>query len=436
MITPHYPPEFGWYGPGRDSMELALFLLESGHQVEVIACGDKLGDGETYQDGIKVTRISWHKNGNEKGLIAHSLPKTMQLTNINMAFWKAYLQSSKSTDYDVIDTCGVSAESLIPTIISDCPVFTRTHIQLPKFLEEKFKFKDDDSSKFEQQLTETLASISSQWITAQSIGKLNYSLDTESFSPDGLLTVDTGDKPCLLIHTSIKNEKYKTMVRDIVAKIKIEIPELWLAIVAHDVDSEVSEVKASEALQKAGIACDMVINHSMSRFIMPGLWRNSWCGLILDWQSVGPYALLEPLSCARPIVAETAFADTSFIEKPELLNQNKEFSPDSVAEKLVSLLRDEHLRKSQGAAAREYILASHCRKANGEKVIKAYTEEIEKYRLTHRVDRINRMEQLLDQCRTLFDGLDQWLYNFLFLRSIRFRLSHWMKKFGKGNNFR
>ncbi len=62
MISPHFPPEFGWYGPGRDSMELALELSQRGHQVDVIACLDKLDEGETHQDGMRVVRVNWQNN--------------------------------------------------------------------------------------------------------------------------------------------------------------------------------------------------------------------------------------------------------------------------------------------------------------------------------------------------------------------------------------
>lgn len=442
MITPHFPPEFGWYGPGRDSMELALELAERGHQVEVIACADKLGAGETYQDGIKVIRISLPKYGPSDSLIAHSLPKARLLMNINMAFWEAFLRASKNTEYDVVDASGFSAESLIPSLLSDCPVVARVHDRSPEFLEKELASIGESVFKFEQRLVNSLRSITSNCASSRTIignaqlanetensGQLNYSLDTDSFSPQGLLAIDTQDRPSLLVHTSIGNEKYKNLVSDVITRVKAKIPDLWLTIVAHDIYSEGSEEKTKEALAAAGIVCDMVINHNMSRLLMPGLWRSCWCGLILDWQDLAPYAVLEPLACGKSIVAEAEFTNLDFLKDREFLLTPKEFSATLVSEKLVTLLQDEKQRQTLGTKAREYILANHSRKDNGALLVKMYAECIEKYKIAPpRAARILHMERSLDLLRSLPGGLEQWLYDLLFVHSFRFRVSHWLKK--------
>ncbi len=442
MITPHYPPEFGWYGPGRDSMELALDLAEKGHQLEVIACADKLDAGETYQDGIKVIRVSWTTEVRSDSLIAYSLPKARLLMTMNMSLWEAFLQVSKKTKYDIIDTSGISAESLIPSILSECPVVARVHDCLPDFLEKKLSSIGDSRFRLEQQLADFLTSITNNYLSSRttignapaatdSVGKLNYSLDTESFSPEGLPAIDTQGRPSLLVHTSIDNEKYKTLLSEVVKLVKREIPDLWLTVVAHDIYSESSEGKLREALAKGGIVCDLVINQNMSRLLMPGLWRTSWCGLILDWQQLYPYAVLEPLACGCPIVVETQFADMGFLSKTDFLYQPREFSAEPVAERIIALLKDENLRKDLGAAARDYVTANHCRKANGERIYNAYKKEIEKFKTIEQSAQIVRMERLLNQCRSLTAGIDRWLYDLLFLRSFRFRLSHWLRKLGR-----
>ncbi len=447
MITPHFPPEFGSSGPGRDSMELALELAERGHLIEVIACQSALAAGESYQDGIKVIRVNWLSDKRNGSLMAHSLPQSRVLMNLNIAMWEAFLHASRNSEYDVVDTCGLSAESLIPSLLSECPVVARTHDRTPEFLEKELATIGDSGFRFEKHIVDSLRTMTigcTNSVTtigreqpAVESGKknaqLNYSIDTTFFSPEGLLALDTQSRPVLLIHTSIENEKYKGLVSEVVTLVKREIPDLWLTIVAHDIYSESSESKMKKALAASGIVCDMVVNHNVSRLLMPGLWRNSWCGLVLDWKGLAPYAVLEPLSCGRPIVVETACTDMGFLKKTDLINQPNEFSAELIAEKIISLLKDEKLRKDMGAAAREYVVTNHCRKFNGEKMLQIYEEAIEEFKKTKRHEKINKIELILKQCRSLSDGFDRWLYDLLFFRSFRFRVSHWLKKFGKND---
>lgn len=442
MITPHYPPEFGWYGPGRDAMELAEELSQRGCHIEVIACAEKLTPGETFQDGIKVTRTDWRSHGHERGLVAHSLPQSRVLMNINLASWNAFLRASESTEFDIVDVASFSAECLIPALMADCPVVGRVYDSPPEFLSRELELIGDSGFKFEKLISNSLHSLSEicmntigavgdKKVSGKGIESRNYSLDTNLFSPDGPLAIDTKGRPALLVHSSIQSDKYKTLVSQIVTRVKKEVPELWLTIVAHDIFSESSESEMKTALAQSGIECDMVINHVMARLLMPGLWRNSVCGLILDWKSLAPYAVLEPLACGRPIVVEEECSDLGFLSSKEFMHQPGDFSVDAVATKLIELLKDEGLNKKLGTEARQYILANHCRKANADKVIKAYEESIEGFKLSHRKEKIERMQKTLDQCRSISAGLDQWLYDLLFVRSFRFRVSHWLKKFRK-----
>src|SRR5689334_4952167 len=118
MITPHFPPDFGWYGPGRDAMELAEELYQRGCQVEVIACAEK-HVAQTVQDGLKVMRTDWRSHGSNNSLVANSLPQARVLMNLNLSSWQAFLKASETTDFDIVDVAEFSAESLVASIMSD-----------------------------------------------------------------------------------------------------------------------------------------------------------------------------------------------------------------------------------------------------------------------------------------------------------------------------
>lgn len=444
MITPHFPPDFGWYGPGRDAMEIAEELYQRGCQVEVIACAEK-HVAETVQDGLRVMRTDWRSHGGSSNVVANSLPQARVLMNLNLSSWQAYLKASTTTDFDIVDVAEFSAESLIASIMSDCPVMARVYDKPPAFLSRELDLIGDSGFKFETTISSALRSLSSNCVTSittignpnvsteigkgERIHRSNYSLNTDDFSPEGPLAIDTKGRPALLIHTSIESDKYKSLVSEIVTAVKKEIPELWLTIVAHDIYSESSESEMKAALAQSGIECDMVINHMMSRFLMPGLWRNSVCGLVLDWKSLAPYAVLEPLSCGKPIVIEKNCSNLDFLSSNEFLDQPVDFTVGAVAAKIVEFFKDEQLRTKLASEARKYILSNHCRKSNADKIVKNYEDAIEKFKTSRRKEKIERMQNVILQGRSIIQGLDLWLYDLLFVHSFRFRVSHWLKKF-------
>ncbi len=148
----------------------------------------------------------------------------------------------------------------------------------------------------------------------------------------------------------------------------------------------------------------------------------------MDWQKLAPYAVLEPLSCAVPIVAEWDSADMHFLKDPTVVVKPEQFNTEQVAKNVIALLKNEQLHKDLGERARRYILANHCRQADGEKTIKTYEKAIQEFGATQQAMKIQNLEKVLQQCSALSDRLDEWLYDFLFVRSLIFRLSHWLKE--------
>ncbi|MBA3994136.1 MAG: hypothetical protein C0469_11465 [Cyanobacteria bacterium DS2.3.42] len=433
MITPHFPPDFGWYGVGRNSMELAHVLNDHGHEVTIITCAEKGGTADTFQDGCSVTRVEWKKAPRLGSMAAHCMPRARLLMNMNIALWQAFLRVSKESQFDIIDVSGFSAESFIPSLLGDTPVFARIYESQPHFLEKELLTIGNSGFNFENHFKDTLGAISRGYASASKeeskTAELNYSLDTALFSPDGACALDTNNRPTVLVHTPMGNPEYQALLVEILSKVRETIPDLYLIVVAHDIYTESSEAEMKKVLSECGIECDMVINRTMSRLLMPGLWRSSRCGLLLDWFDFSPEALLEPLSCAVPVLANTKDINCTFLKDPSVLVQPSQFTGAGIAEKLIELLKDESLARKIGEKSRQYILANHCREKQGEELINAYRATIETYtQEKKRQEKINRLEKLLQHLGSLSDSFDKMLYDFLFLKSVRFRVSHWLRK--------
>lgn len=433
MITPHFPPDFGWYGVGRNSMELAHVLNDQGHEVTIITCAEKGGTADTYQDGCKVTRVEWKKTPRHGSMAAHCMPRARLLMNMNMALWQAFLKVSKESQFDIIDVSGFSAESLIPSLLGDTPVFARIYESQPHFLEKELLTIGNSGFSFENHFKDTLGAISKGCASASKEesknAELNYCLDTQLFSPEGACALDTNNRPAVLVHTPMGNPQYQALLVEILSKVREAIPDLYLIVVAHDIYTESSEAEMKKVLSDCGIECDMVINRTMSRLLMPGLWRSSRCGLLLDWQDFSPEAVLEPLACAVPVLADTKDSNCTFLKDPSVLVPLSQFTGPAIAEKLIELLKDESLVRKIGEKSRQYILSTHCREKQGEDLIHAYRSTIETHtQEKQRQEKINSLEQLLQHLGALSDSFDKMLYDFLFLKSVRFRVSHWLRK--------
>ncbi len=70
--------------------------------------------------------------------------------NMHLAIWDAFLNINQDNEYDIVDSCGFSAESLIPSLLSVCPVVARVHDRLPGFMEKELSIIGDSGFKFEK----------------------------------------------------------------------------------------------------------------------------------------------------------------------------------------------------------------------------------------------------------------------------------------------
>lgn len=439
MITPHYPPIYGWQGSGRACMEQAHALSALGHQVEVICCAQD-SSGESYQDGIKVIRTEWKKDTRLGKLLLLGLPRLRLLLNMHFSLWQTFLKASKNTRYDVIEVCGFSGESIVPTLLGTAPVHFRDYNCQPGFIREEFYSVDQSECAFQKNTEEVLRQLGGSCADSFSAASgekpanlANFPIDTQMFRPDGPKALNTGDRPALLIFTSVRNPKYEAFLIDLTLKLKAGIPNLWLTIVAHDISSEVDEKQVQCTLSQAGANCDILINSKMARLLLPGLWRSSHCGLIMDWQRSAPYAILEPLASGVPIIAEPNNADNGFLKDAHILVKPGDFTPQAVAEQLSTWLTDASQREKLAAAARKYVLAHHDSKSLTEETINLYRAITEDFAQSNNQKRIAKFEMLLVALGSLSESFDKMLYDLFYLHSWKFRFNHWLKKL-KGNH--
>ncbi len=434
MITTHYPPDFGWQGSGRACLEQARALSSLGHQVEVL-CLSQNGYRESFQDGIKVIRTDWKKEPRLGRPVLMGLPRLRLLLNLHLSLWQTFLKASKKTRYDVIEVCGVSGESLVPSLLGTAPVHFRNYECLPVFMGEELSSVDNSESTFQKNTEEILRQLGGSCADSQSTlygdkqsNLTNFPIDTDRFHTDGPKALNTEGRPSLLIFTSVRHPKYEAFLIELFLKLKARIPNLWLTVIAHDISSEEDERRTQRSLAQAGVDCDILINSKMARLLLPGLWRSSHCGLIMDWKNSSPYAVLEPLAAGVPIIVEPNDVDTRFLKDPQILVGLSNFTAQTVAEKLSTLLTDTSQRETLKAAARNYVLAHHDSMSLAKDTINHYRAISEKFAEDNYQRRIGRIETLMVSLQSLSDSFDKMLYDLIYLHSWKFRFNHWLKK--------
>lgn len=446
MITSHFPPDFGWSGTGRANLELANGLTSLGHDIEVIACAeDETAINNTYQDGVKVSRVSWKKQP-RSGLVAHTIPRSRLMLNLSVALWKEYLTCAKENHYDIVDATNSYGESLRPALVGASPVITRIYDQRAVFVEKELGFLGDTGFKFEGELekffqnaavnlSDDTVALSDDLLNRggeQNVTHLiNYPLDTELFCPEGEKAIDLEGKPSLIIRMPVKDIQARQKAGEIVRALLSTIPDLAITIVAPDLFTEDSEAQIKEELAAVGFVSNMIISTGMSRLISAHLWRSADCALLLDWKNETPYAVLEALACGVPVVAEPISEEQIWLKDKSVILSPEGFAPVAVAEKLKLMISASEESKAQREKSRQYILANHCHREAAKQCVAFYENAIKKSKEEQLSNKISGFERALELVRTTSDRLDSFLYDLMFVHSLKFKVSHWFKKFNR-----
>ena len=366
-ISQEYPPETGWGGVGSYTYEMAHGMVKRGHRVTIISLA--VGDEKTENDAeVVVHRVKPYPDFN-------SLKGLWRMNKIWPGFaWAAALKLKKiqgNSRIDIVEAGECRADSLFIPYFTKIKVVVRLHLahifidrlngvtpdnnKKIKYWMEKKVILDADSISAPSL---AVVNLTNQWIKViekRHIRIIPNPINPHFFSPQkqngidgqiifvGRLERNKGAHIILQVMPLVLNKSASAVFRIIGADSTDADGISWQQKIRESLTMVDNSRISFEELSRKQI---VDLYNSSAIFIMPSIWENS------------PYALLEAMSCAVPIIATNVGGIPEIVQHmiSGLLVEPE--SPINLANAIITLVADQDLRKKMGAQARERILNS------------------------------------------------------------------------------
>jgi glycosyltransferase involved in cell wall biosynthesis len=362
-ISQEYPPETGWGGIGSYTYEMAHALASAGHKVTVISRAVE-EESIANDDGVEVHRVSPSPRWD-------SVPVLWRLNRIWPGFaWAAMLKVRKihrEQSIDIVEAAEGRADSFFVGLIPGGPkLIVRLHTA---------RIFIDRSNR----------------VPLRSGGRREYWLEKRAISQASVLTAPSQaviyltqtwmplrKKPAFVIPNPVNSRKFRpsnSVRRSIILYVgrlernkgletiaatmpivlqKVPTAEFWfVGSDSVDHDGVKWRDKLCAAVEPARLG--QLRFKELTRGQMPEAYREAAvCILPSVWENC-PYALLEAMACATPVVATNGGGVPEIIEDGVSGFLASTADSEAFASRIVALLEDGQLRGAIGNQARARI---------------------------------------------------------------------------------
>jgi glycosyltransferase involved in cell wall biosynthesis len=362
-ISQEYPPETGWGGIGSYTYEMARALSQAGHRVTVISRAVN-SESITSEQGVEVHRVFPRP-------VWDSMPLFWRMNRIWPGFaWSAMLRVRsihREHPIDIVEAAEGRADSFFVSYLPGRPKLV-TRLHTARIFIDRFNGLSARQGGFREYWLEKQSISRANLVTAPSKAVIDLTktwlplsekrtlmvpnpIDQTSFLPS-----DSVRKETVLYAGRLERNKGAETIKNAIPILLGRFPSLEFRFVGSDcVDrdgqswrqkilgsltaaeqsrvhfEEMSRSKLVQAYQEAAVC------------ILPSAWENS------------PYALLEAMACATPVVACNSGGSPELVEDGVsgfLIPVNDSMA---LAERLSELLAQPSLRREMGNNARRRI---------------------------------------------------------------------------------
>lgn len=385
-ISQEYPPETGWGGVGAYTYEIAHALADAGNRVTVITRAVN-GETVTSERGIEVHRISPRPTWD-------NIPFFWRLNRVWPGFaWSAMLrlrQVHRRNRIDVIEAAEVRADGFFVSLMPRRPkLITRLHTA--QIFVDRFNSVPAERVRPWNYWFEKSAIRRANLVTAPSKAVLNLTrkwlaleeqktlvipnpINQTSFAPS-----DSLPKNIVLYAGRLERNKGAEAIMQAMPVLLERFPSIEFWFVGSDsMDRDGKSWRTKIVDSVNPIHRSKLRFQEMSRKELALTYpKAAVCVLPSKWENA-PYAVLEAMACATPVVACDSGGAPELIENGinGFLVPVDDF--DALAARISELLTEPALRKTMGENARQRIEQSFSIEQVLPKMIAAYDYAIAK----------------------------------------------------------
>jgi glycosyltransferase involved in cell wall biosynthesis len=449
LVSREYPPDTGWGGIATFANHLAHGLVSLGHEVEVVALA-KAEPKTVVQDGIRVHRVRPHEIEGDLGAMGMCMPYSRYVLRTSAALWKKFHELHAKGPFDVVDTPELLAEGLMPAVTRAVPLLIRLYTPHSKFIAEQLH---NVTASFDHQfvaLLERIAMLSADIITSpsedladfvardlsfprESIHIVRNPIDPVEFSPDGERVDCPEGRLTVLFVGRLEERKGIGYLIEAVPQVAAAVPNVRFVVIGDDTNnargqrSVLAELKESISRN----ACDKYVEFidRVPLSDLPKYYRSADVCVVPSVYDNSPYTCLEAMSCGKAVVGTSGGGTREYIVHQDSGIIVPPRDSMAIAEALIRLLKDKNERLRLGTSARARVLEKFQRAEIARQTLELYRQARQSFSRRSGAGLYRKLaEHALADAELLAYTYDKMLYDFLYMHSLRFRLSHWLNQ--------
>ncbi|MBI5173917.1 MAG: glycosyltransferase family 4 protein [Candidatus Melainabacteria bacterium] len=447
LISREFPPDTGWGGIGTFVHDLALGLKEIGQEVEVISLSADGTNSVIDYQGIKIHRVVSDQSLEQYQMLLSVMPYSHSLLKALWALHNKFLELHAVNKFDIVEVPEMFGEGVFLALSKLCPLVVRLYTPHFKFIDDKLHLIDDAFDHQFLGLIERLTLLTADVVTTPSSDLGDYVssavgfnademvvirglIDTNRFCPDGPKALTDDSHLKVIFVGRLEERKGVYQLVKAIPEVVRKSPAVKFYFIGNDTKtargnkSVLAELK--KELEKNGCAEHVVFTGPVPHASMPEYFRSADIFVLPSLYDNAPLTCLEAISSGTALLGTSSGGMKEYVVNGESGSIVPPADVPALAAALTELLNDEKKRKSYGVEARKRALALYDRKITAGKSVELYQLAIANFDFKGRSALFRKdSASLLPSSEDLLRAFDKMIYELMYRRSLRFRISYW-----------
>lgn len=450
LISREFPPETGWGGIATFVHDLALGLREVGQEVEVIALSADGKDSVVDYEGIKLHRVAPKVSLEKYQMFLSVMPYSHSLVKALWALHTKFLELHSKTPFDVVEVPEMFGEGCFLALSKQVPLVVRLYTPHFKFMDDKLHLINDEFDHQFLAMLEKFTLLNADIVTSPSADLGDYVkaavrlsdeempvirglVNTKRFAPDGERALPKRDEDGYLKIIFVGRLEERKGVYQLCRAIQDVVknsPKTRFYLIGKDTNTAPGggsvQKELEEILNQTGAAQHVIFTGPVPHADMPKYFRSADIFCLPSLYDNAPLTCLEAISSGTALVGTSSGGMKEYVVNGESGTIIPPGDEKALATALTDLLNDDEKRLSYGTKARQRALELYSREITAKKSIELYHLAKSNFQARSRYALYRKDDDLLlDDLETIMQKFDSMIYQLVYKRSLRFRLSYW-----------